>query len=132
MVKKESFVSDDYDDGDNYVSLDSQLGRYDVNFKLKKTEQRNSEEFIAMQYNNSLEQGKDLNETDPKSHVDSSLDRCENSMSFKSVPMESVSSKAKTNPLNVIKPRDHNKNSGGQVAVISNVAFHSSERRKVN
>ena len=44
---------------------------------------------------NSLEQGKDLNETDPKVDKDSSLERdgTGKSMSFSSVPMESNESK---------------------------------------
>ena len=77
-----------YDGDDNYVSIDSQLGKFDVNFKrnrnVKKEGKRNSDDNIAMQFNNSLDQGKDLNETDPKSPVEdnSSLERDENSMSF--------------------------------------------------
>ena len=108
----DSFLSDNHYD-DNYVSIDSQLGKFDVNFKrnVKKEGKRNSDDNIAMQFNNSLDQGKDLNETDPKvpEPNNSSLERDENSMSFQSVPMESLSSKAKHVPINVLKAAGQHK-----------------------
>lgn len=105
--------SNEYDD--NYVSLDDQLGKYDVNFKrggaggdhtgaetpLANIRLRSNKDVppaslgMAMPYN-SLEQGKDLNETDPKEESNS-LDRdgTGKSMSFSSVPMESHDSRSK-------------------------------------
>ena len=52
MVKSpDSFVSDEKYDGDNYVSIDSQLGKYDVNFKNmqnNKPKPRQSDDNIAI------------------------------------------------------------------------------------
>ena len=55
---------------------------------------------MALAYN-SLEQGKDLNDTDPKEQSNSlERDGTGKSMSFSSVPMESHDSKSKRAPPN--------------------------------
>ena len=96
---------------DNYASLDSQLGKYDVNFKGDRPQdkkslsaKRKSEELaVALKYNNSLEQAKDLNDsvTEPKFPEEDSLERAEKS--FSSQPFESASSFAKNPTGNATK-----------------------------